>query len=176
MLKITHLEKQQFPPLEFIGRPYDNHDRQNGTFDHLWQQWFANDLFAQLRKENDPYSGGSAYGFINESAGHFSYWIGDLFDIGTPIPQGFESFILGQSSVGVAWVSGRTDNNELFGDQPMKTAFNALKKAKIAQQTDWEHLTYFFERYDDRRFDVHAKETILDYGFYLQDPDGPVNN
>ena len=50
MFEIKKVYRQTIPATRFIRKKYSDSDRENGSFAHKWQEWFAKGHFATLEK------------------------------------------------------------------------------------------------------------------------------
>jgi len=156
------------PEVRLVGRRYTDADRgPNGTFGHLWQEWFANGYFdrleglPQLRDERNGYLGAVPQGK------EFEYWIGVLTIGDSPVPEGFESVPIPAGEMAVCWLRGREETGELYGCEP----YHMCVREVGAQGWAVDPKGWFFERYNCPRFTDPDSEgrVVLDYCFYLAD-------
>ncbi|MBE5776448.1 MAG: AraC family transcriptional regulator [Clostridiales bacterium] len=175
MAGIVKTYAQSAPSMRLVGRRYKNSDRQNGTFAHLWDQWFTQGLFEPLEKLSAPipgYADQDAYlGFMQvdeDDPDAFSYWIGMFLRENTPVPDGYEYLDVPANKMHVAWIRGKADTGEVYAcneDVCLKAlAENGLPTR--AQQGKWACM----ERYQCPRFTTPDAENciVLDFCFLNQ--------
>ncbi|MBM7540114.1 AraC family transcriptional regulator [Amphibacillus cookii] len=178
-IEIVHVQKEHFPRARLIGKCYTNDDRdQYGSFAVKWEQWFKEGWFTQLEKIGPlPRIENGYYGLMgcNEDFDSFQYWIGTLFEEGTPVPEGFEYVDLPEGDVGVCWIKGKEETGEIYGEEAHNLAIAKLKENDMAYlredfKEDTEKWWWFFERYNSPRFTEKQADgtVILDYGVYLK--------
>lgn len=64
MAEIKRVYRQHMPAVKFVGKRYLESDKQNGTFAHLWSEWFRRNLFAPLKLNDggsEPFEDCNAY-------------------------------------------------------------------------------------------------------------------
>ncbi len=175
-IRITNMYKEHFPALRFIGKRYTNDDRHEGSFEKQWDEWMRSDAFTAMRQAVP------ASPFTEDTIGlmtmrgnmmDFTYWIGLLYPAGTEVPEGYRSLDLPESDIGVAWVCGKQENGEIFGDAHNvvceELERNGLGKFRDDIAGAGNDTYCFFERYNCPRFtekDADGNVT-LDYGNYI---------
>lgn len=167
MVNIIHTELQQLPSLVFVGRRYGDSDRHNGSYAHLWGQWFDENLFAPLdqlstEKFRQVCPEADAYlGLMRIGPGHqFEYWIGRFLPKAAPVPQGYLSVNMNSATIGVVWIQGAEP--DIYGKE--EQALQELKTKYPDFCFDWMKGDWFAERYACPRFtttDAEGKR-ILD--------------
>lgn len=172
--KIIKVYKELLPAVQFIGKCYTNADRKNGGFGEKWGEWFQNGWFEALEtagKQPEIENGYLGLMLYNphDTADSFAYWIGLFFTPGTPVPTGFESFLLESGSAGVCWIQGQGDGSlyQMHENCIQKLGENGMDHYKM----DDKNRICCFERYNCPRF-TDADENgnvILDYGVYLSE-------
>ncbi len=175
MIQIINVYRQKLPRLRFIGKRYADSDRVDGSFGHLWEQWFKEAYFAALEANSKPAScfddANAPLGLMRfrEKDHDFQYWIGLFRAADSPVPDGFESADFDASDVGIAWIQG--PENELYKNEMQ--AFQRMTEEGYKIQADAEGATWFFERYSDERFMPENSDAlpILDIGVYIASED-----
>lgn len=174
MAEIIKVVKEHFPALRFIGKCYTNADRgEEGGFGNKWGEWFQNGWFAELEKLGEPKEIENGYlGLMGCSESEFQYWIGIFFSENTPVPDGFASIDFPEGDVGICWIYGSEQGDNIYGMHDAcieKLRENGMDKYRSDFQGEYENWCWFFERYNCPRFttpDENGK-VILDYGVYL---------
>lgn len=113
MPEIVNTYREQAPASRFIGIKYDESNRVDGSFAHLWTSWFKHGRFNTLVALqtadwlNTYPEAASFIGLMRHQAGKaFEYWIGLFLPSDTPVPAGFDSLDLPAMELGVCWVKG----------------------------------------------------------------------
>ena len=175
--EVTKVFLEHYPALRLIGKCYTNDDRGEDGFGGQWHEWMSVDRFTAMKHVVD------AVPFYEDSLGlmtmrgdmtGFTYWIGQFFPAETKVPDGFDYLDLPESNIGVGWVSGSSENGEIFGGPPHEAVCKKLDDENIGKfRNDIagpDSDTYcFFERYNHPRFsekDANGN-VILDYGNYF---------
>ena len=99
------------PATKFVGKRYSETDSKNGTYGHLWDEWFSENKFEPLEKlVPDPsfIEGGDAYcGMCRVlSDGTNEYWIGMIVPAEAETPNGYDSFMIPACEATVNWIYG----------------------------------------------------------------------
>ncbi len=144
--------------------------------DQIMDEWMRSDAFTAMRQAVP------ASPFTEDTIGlmtmrgnmmDFTYWIGLLYPAGTEVPEGYRSLDLPESDIGVAWVCGKQENGEIFGDAHNvvceELERNGLGKFRDDIAGAGNDTYCFFERYNCPRFtekDADGNVT-LDYGNYI---------
>jgi hypothetical protein len=160
-----------------IGKRYTGNDLSDGSYAHLWKEWFANGLFDELA--DLPVPDGIDNGYIglmgcSKTMDDFEYWIGAFFQPGSNVPPGYEYVDIPESIVGVCWIKGNRDSGELYGDTAHNMCVNKMRDNGFVRMREdfkgedkvWR---WFFERYNNPRFTEEDEdgEVILDYGICI---------
>ncbi|MGI5898762.1 MAG: hypothetical protein ACOX8S_02440 [Christensenellales bacterium] len=170
MAEIIKTYCETIPALRFIGRRYTNADRQNGSFSHIWGQWFEAGWFEKLEKLNEAEGNENDYiGFMRYKQGEpnsFEYWIGLFAAPGTQAPEGFDFIDLAKGSLGVCWIKGKDDAALYSMHDECVKSFRENGLCALGGCGEW---TCFFERYNCPRFTEPDEngDVILDYCAYL---------
>ena len=177
MVRITKVYAERLPSVRMIGKRYTSDDRNDGSYAHLWGQWFDNGLFDKLK--DLPMPKGIDNGYIGlmgcpKTMDDFEYWIGAFFEAGIEVPAGFEYVDIPESIVGICWVKGREDNGEIFGESVHDMCVKRLRDngfVRIREDLKGKDKVWrwFFERYNSPRYTEKDEdgEVILDYGIYI---------
>lgn len=170
MIELVNVYRQELPAVRFIGRRYSDDDRVAGGYAHLWEKWFADDLFSRITDACEAASGfddaTALLGLMRYKEGDdFQYWIGLFCQASSPVPEGFEHVDFPPSGIGIVWLQG--PESELYMNE-MKAAKKLEEEGhRIAK--DKEGAYWFFERYVDERFmpKEAAVSPILDIGHFI---------
>lgn len=172
-IRAVRIERQHFPASRFIGIRYQNSDRKNGTFSHLWAQWFETERFATLEalqtaEFRAAFPDAEAYyGLMRNKPGatedSFEYWIGMFLPPDAEAPEGFQAIPFGPTEAAVCWLRGQ--ECELYRRE--EDVFSLLCREGFQPARLPDGGFYFFERYVCPRFTVPDKDgsVILDIGF-----------
>ena len=165
---IVKVYKESMPNVRFIGKKYGDSDRADGTFGAKWGEWFANGWFSILEKEIDmlpkEYEGNAYLGLMCGN-NVFEYWIGMFAAENSQVPIGFSYIDIPAGDIATAWIHGREDTGEIYGQEP----HNACVGKFLGK--GWElQDSYAIERYQCPRFTSADKDgkVILDYCIYLK--------
>lgn len=161
MFKIVRTYKEKMPPMRFIGFSYGDKDRNEfGLFSNKWDEWFKSGRFETLKKLEPLFE--DYIGLKTKNR----YWIGMFFPINTPVPQGFEYLDIPEGHIGVNWVYGSAQNDEIFGSEVYQASVKKLKEFNWIPAD-----TICFERYNCPRFTNPDDQgnVILDYCIYLKE-------
>lgn len=178
MAKVIKVYKESLPALRLIGRRYSDNDRgPDGGFSNVWDQWFEKDDFEVLKHLRTPSAGGGLTSLDAEDGrSHvaymrlvdhiFEYWVGMLFPVGTPVPDGYTSVDIRAADVGICWLQGSPSSGELYGPKAFQQCLEAIEEA------GWQMADggWCFERYHPSRFDTKDEDgnVILDFGIELK--------
>lgn len=159
--------REHLPALRLIGKRYTNGDRgANGSFGHIWGEWFEKGWFGNIEKLGSLPENGNAYlGVMRCVNDSFEYWIGMFFPEGTTAPEGYSYIDIPEGDIATCYIYGREDNGELYG----MDAHNVCMREIAAEGWTLQNDPWFFERYNCPRFttpDEHGK-VILDYCVYI---------
>lgn len=174
MYEIIKVYKQQVPALRFIGKKYGDSDRENGWFTAKWDEWSRNKWFDLIDQEcginvRDIFEEADAsIGLLRVKDGDpFEYWIGKFMPAGTPVPDGFDCIEFPASTLGVCWVYGKEENEEIFGHEP--ECAKKLEEAGYPVQQDKDGVWWHFERYVPSRMNSPDEKgnVILDICYFI---------
>lgn len=101
-----------YPTTKFVGKRYGEKDKKDGTYGHLWDEWFNENRFAPLESQiPDPSfveDGDAYYGMCRILAdGTDEYWIGMIMPENTEIPEGYNAFMIPACEAVVNWIYGK---------------------------------------------------------------------
>ena len=177
-VKITNCYIERFPRLRLIGKRYTQEDKVTEFFGEQWNEWHREGWFCLLYEANELTEEGNKgpLGLVVVDAQNrtdYVYWIGLLFPPNTPVPEGFSYLDLPKSRVGVVWVYGNDNTNELFGKPTIEMALEHLESkdiGTISTSVLGSDTIVFFERFNCPRFTNPDEKgnIILDYGFFLE--------
>ena len=176
--EITSVQKERLPALRLIGKRYTRADCDAGGFGGKHREWREKSLCHELAKLGAPGMENGMHGLMTLRADYlcqspaddcFAYWIGYLFPLQTPVPDGFSRLDLPESDIGVAWIHGECP--DIFGEKPHLASLVKLREnswGALRSNAGGENTLVFFERYHPARFTPDAQGRFtLDYGFYL---------
>lgn len=175
MAEIIKTYKEHFPAVRLIGKCYTNKDRApDGSFGNRWGEWFEKGWFGELEKIGPCEEVDNGYLGLCGCDGNmekFQYWIGILFPIETPVPEGYDSVVLPEGDVGVNWIYGKESGDNIYGmhnECEKKLKENGWEDKLVS--IDGEERIWTFERYNCPRFTTPDEKgnIILDYGVYIK--------
>lgn len=155
MAEIINVYTESAPESRFIGIKYNEDHRVDGSFAHLWQDWFehgrfqalealASDKWAQIYPEAESY-----VGLMRSADGRdFEYWIGMFTPPDTRVPAGFDSLDMKASRLGVCWVKGTEP--DIYCQE--ERCLERLKLLGETPDTDDDGSLWVMERYQCPRF------------------------
>lgn len=168
MAEIIKVVKEHLPNLRFIGKRYTESDRVNGSFAHLWDEWFNKAWFEPLAKSGiTPGVENGCIGFMRTCPQN-EYWIGAFLPPKTDVPEGYDFVDMAESDVGVCWIKGKADDVGIYTMH--EKCIEELKQNGMGKLPgDDAGGPYFFERYNVPRYTEQDDDgyIILDYGVYL---------
>ena len=162
--EIIKVYKEHLPAARLIGKCYTDEDRIDGSFGAKWDEWFQNNWFHEiLRDDLSVMSGdyGSYLGAMRVFWSEFEYWIGAVFPLNTTVPDGFEYVDIDEHDMVVCWIYGNEKSGELFGlDMHNKCLTELDKNGYVLKEDDW-----CMERYTCPRYTTPDEKgnVILDY-------------
>lgn len=168
--RIVKTEQLLRPACRLVGRRYTEADRKNGSFAHIWGEWFQKGLFAPLEQTAlpqgaDAFFDGSYIGAMRMADGGFEYWIGMFLPLDAPVPEGCGHAELPEEPCALFWIYGNEGSGEIYG-----MSAEALCQAELDKR-GWMRLDtgWHFERYNCPRFTTPDAQgnVILDYGVPL---------
>jgi hypothetical protein len=162
--EIIKVYKERFPAARLIGKRYTDADRINGSFSAKWDEWFENKWFHIMIGEDlsvMPGDYGSYLGFCRVINGKFEYWIGTVFPLNTPVPEGFDYDDIDEIDIATCWIYGNEKSGELFGCEAHNMCVTEIVKHNYIPNKN--HLS--IERYTCPRFTTPDEKgnVILDY-------------
>ena len=169
-IRVVRIERQRFPACRFAGIRYKNSDRRDGTFSHLWGEWFQTGRFDALEALQTPEfraafpDAGAYWALMRSNSGapeDFEYWIG-MFLPPDAAADGVETLPFPASEAAVCWLKGPEE--EL---SPLEGQCFAFLRGEGFEPAAG---AYFFERYACPRFTTPDEDggVILDLGFFTE--------
>ena len=132
----------ELPALRFIGKRCLCNP--GPEFIMKWNEWYQNGWFDQLEELNPASENGNAH--LGAGPGDV-YWIGLLFSVNTPVPEGFEYSDISADKYVVFELNGKKDG-ELLNEDGAKLCFNEIQKnGWVLRDGGWS-----FERYTRPKF------------------------
>lgn len=167
MVEVVYTAERVLPQLDFVGKKLvcDVNDTQ--AMINFRDEVLKSKELETLQDLDNLFDDSLVSLMINED--EFSYWVGYFFNDDNHIDDSFDKISLPKSRVLATWVRGKQSTNEIYGQDAVAQSMLALKKSDIISDINFDKIHYYYERYDQRRFKVDNDETILDYGFYIQD-------
>jgi len=174
-MEIIKSYRQSIPAVRFIGKKYGDADRVDGSYGYHWMQWLDSgwfDIIEQAVGGREALQalyedGTSSLGYMRYKDGApFEYWIGMFTPPNTEVPEGFQSFDLKASDVGICWYKGTED--EIYAKEHL--AKERIQSEGMDIQHDEQGYMNFFERYNAERFVKQDEKgtTIVDIGFIVK--------
>ena len=171
MFEIKKVYRQTIPATRFIRKKYSDSDRENGSFAHKWQEWFAKGHFATLEKllpQGAFFEDSGAYiGLMRwKEQEPFEYSIGMFLPKDTEVPEGFDHVDFPESALGVVWLFGKEENLYCHED----ACYNTLVQKGEKVVTDSKGALWFFERYVCPRFTNPDDQgnVVLDICYFIK--------
>jgi hypothetical protein len=159
-MEIIKVYKEKFRARKLIGKKYGPHD---GGYAQKWGEWFQNNWFAPLEALIADFGEENAYiGFLRFPEGE--YWIGVFASPSSEVPVGYQSILLPESEVAIAWIYGSDRSGEIYGAEAHRACLRRFR------EQGWElREGCCFERYVCPRFTTPDElgNVILDYGVFL---------
>ena len=159
-VKILEVKKESFPASRFIGKKY--------TQSPNWGEWWENDWFSVLEKNERLSVNGDAYiGAVHIVDGMPEYWIGMFFPVNTEVSEGFDFVDIDSLDYAVCYLQDKEGSGDFY---TMKTHNLCLEKLKSLEfkrkEDDW-----CFERYNCPRYTMpdNNGNVILDYGISIEE-------
>jgi predicted transcriptional regulator YdeE len=157
-MEIKKIYTETVPAMQLIGKRYTIADTDGSGFGAKWGEFMQNGWFEKLG-EIDGTRDFDCVGLMRMTDGEFEYWIGLMYDQGTPVPEEFDTVNVNEFEAAVFWIYGSHENGEIYRQQD---ACYAIMKERGWGQTcsGWQ-----IERYNSPRFtDPDASgNVILDY-------------
>lgn len=155
---IKEVKRESFPETRLIGKKYENGPN--------WGEWWANDWFSILEK-NQPLSiNGDAYiGAVHIVNGMPEYWIGMFFSVEANIPDGFDYVDIESLEYAVFYLYGTEGSGDFYTMETHNMCLEELKTLGYKRKED----DWCFERYNCPRFTTPDEKgnVILDYGISI---------
>lgn len=155
---IKEVKRESFPETRLIGKKYENSPN--------WGEWWANDWFSILEK-NQPLSiNGDAYiGAVHIVDGMPEYWIGMFFSVEANIPDGFDYVDIESLEYAVFYLYDKEGSGDFYTMETHNMCLEELKTLGYKRKED----DWCFERYNCPRFTTPDEKgnVILDYGISI---------
>ncbi len=155
---IKEVKRESFPETRLIGKKYKNGPN--------WGEWWANDWFSILEK-NQPLSiNGDAYiGAVHIVNGMPEYWIGMFFSVEANIPDGFDYVDIESLEYAVFYLYDTEGSGDFYTMETHNMCLEELKTLGYKRKED----DWCFERYNCPRFTTPDEKgnVILDYGISI---------
>ena len=155
---IKEVKRESFPETRLIGKKYENGPN--------WGEWWANDWFSILEK-NQPLSiNGDAYiGAVHIVDGMPEYWIGMFFSVEANIPDGFDYVDIESLEYAVFYLYDKEGSGDFYTMETHNMCLEELKTLGYKRRED----DWCFERYNCPRFTTPDEKgnVILDYGISI---------
>ncbi len=155
---IKEVKRESFPETRLIGKKYENGPN--------WGEWWANDWFSILEK-NQPLSiNGDAYiGAVHIVDGMPEYWIGMFFSVEANIPDGFDYVDIESLEYAVFYLYDKEGSGDFYTMETHNMCLEELKTLGYKRKED----DWCFERYNCPRFTTPDEKgnVILDYGISI---------
>lgn len=174
MAQIIKTYTETLPECRFMGIRYGEGDQNQGSFAHLWDEWFLAKRFEPLARIQEPAwkatfpEADSYIGLMRMGEGvPFEYWIGMFFAPGTPEMEGYQSLDFGTLPLGVCWVQGKPP--AIY--QQCEACIQHLTDQGHTPVLDEEGGLWLMERYQRPRFTQadDKGDIILDVVVMLQE-------
>jgi hypothetical protein len=159
-VKILEVKKESFPASRFIGKKY--------TQCPNWGEWWQNDLFSILEKNERLFNNGDAYiGAVHIVDGMPEYWIGMFFPVNTEVSEGFDFVDIEPLDYAVCYLQDKEGSGDFYTMETHNLCLEKLKSLGFKRKED----DWCFERYNCPRFTTPDEEgnVILDYGISIEE-------
>lgn len=166
MADIIKVFREEIPTLKFIGKKYENFG--------YWDEWWGNGWFDLLESTMGGTeailslwkNGGGYLGLERRAEGQpFSYHIGMLTPVETPVPEGFEAILFENVDLGTVWIYGLEEEVHDTG-----AAYGKITQAGMRIWRDLEGAVWSFENCLCPRFTTpdETGRVILDYCYLIE--------
>lgn len=175
MAEVIKVYVEHAPACRLVGKRYTQKDSKDGSYAHLWQEWFREGRFQILEGLLNPDfmagfpEAGSFLGFMRmKEPDRFDYWIGLFAPTDAPVPEGFNSLDLPEMTCGVGWIKGTEP--QIYWEQ--HKVMDALLAQGYQPFVDEEGCSLMVERYQCPRFTSpeESGEKVLDILLCIQAP------
>lgn len=159
-VKILEVKKESFPAARFIGKKY--------TQGPNWGEWWENDWFSVLEKNERLSVNGDAYiGAIHIVDGMPEYWIGMFFPVNTEVPEGFDFVDIDSLDYAVCYLQDKEGSGDFYTMETHNLCLEKLKSLGFKRKED----DWCFERYNCPRYTMpdNNGNVILDYGISIEE-------
>ena len=159
-VKILEVKKESFPASRFIGKKY--------TQSPNWGEWWENDWFSVLEKNERLSVNGDAYiGAVHIVDGMPEYWIGMFFPVNTEVPEGFDFVDIDSLDYAVCYLQDKEGSGDFYTMETHNLCLEKLKSFGFKRKED----DWCFERYNCPRYTMpdNNGNVILDYGISIEE-------
>ena len=156
---ISEIQRESWPAARMIGKKHEAEPN--------WNEWWQNDWFAALEKNAPLAIGGDAYlGAVRVVNGKPERWIGMLFPVDAPVPDGFEAVDLEPLDYAVCYLYGKQDSADFYTMVTHQLCLEALRTQGYKRREN----SWCFERYQCPRFTTPDENgnVILDYAISVE--------
>lgn len=157
-IAIVKVHTETFPALRLIGKRCLCHPK---DFVAKWSEWLENGWFEQIEKLGVAPENGGAY--LGATQGD-EYWIGMLFPLETPIPDGFEYVENPAAKYAVFQFSGKNDK-ELLGEDGIDLVLEVMHKRGLVPS---ECCGLCIERYSRPLTTIGKDKVLLECLYAIQ--------
>ena len=159
-VKILEVKKESFPASRFIGKKY--------TQSPNWGEWWENDWFSVLEKNERLSVNGDAYiGAVHIVDGMPEYWIGMFFPVNTEVSEGFDFVDIDSLDYAVCYLQDKEGSGDFYTMETHNLCLEKLKSLEFKRKED----DWCFERYNCPRYTMpdNNGNVILDYGISIEE-------
>ena len=159
-VKILEVKKESFPAARFIGKKY--------TQSPNWGEWWENDWFSVLEKNERLSVNGDAYiGAVHIVDGMPEYWIGMFFPVNTEVSEGFDFVDIDSLDYAVCYLQDKEGSGDFYTMETHNLCLENLKLLGFKRKED----DWCFERYNCPRYTMpdNNGNVILDYGISIEE-------
>lgn len=158
-VKILEVKRESCPAARLIGKRYEHGPN--------WGEWWQNDWFSVLEKNERLDINGDAYiGAVHIVGGMPEYWIGMFFPVDTEVPEGFDFVDMEALEYAVCYLYDKEGSGDFYTMETHEECLEELKSHGFKRKED----DWCFERYNCPRFTTPDEEgnVILDYGISIE--------
>ncbi len=156
---IKEIKIENHPVARLIGKRYERSPN--------WGEWWQNDWFSVLEKNERLYTNGDAYiGAVRIVNGIPERWIGMFFPQNTNVPEGFDYVDIEPTDYAVFYLYDKEDSKDFYTQDTHNMCLNELKSCGLERKENF----WCFERYQCPRFTSPDDKgnVILDYGISIE--------
>ena len=157
---IKEITKEPCPATRLIGKKYEHGPN--------WGEWWANDWFSVLEKnERLPINGDAYIGAVHIVNGMPDYFIGMFFPLDTNVPDGFDFVDIEPLDYAVCYLYDKEGSDAFYAMETHNMCLEELKSLGLKRKED----DWCFERYNCPRFTTPDEKgnVILDYAISIED-------